>query len=192
MHYYSKDFRYTKYIHLIIAAIAAFISFHINGVLIKFDQRIVGSISFFSVFAILEILFEKYAWKLLTFIPIFAIKDFNGAWLGSLYIGRIEEKYDARIDIRQNWSKISVSFDGKDASGRSFSASIFADRLGDGKAELSYIYYARSKNLEQRNYFDHYGSAILSFGEDNNILSGEYFTEKSRNSFGRMELRRHQ
>lgn len=188
MHFYSKEFKGTKYIHVLLAVISAAISYFVNSHLDHLDLRIVGAISFFSVFALLELLFEKYAWRLLTYFPSLGIIDFSGVWKGSLQLGINETQYPAEINIRQTWSRILISFEGDDASGRSFSAAVNIDRLGEGEIELVYNYYARSKLTKPRNHFDHYGTAMLRMNGSDKRISGEYFTEKSRNSFGTMSL----
>lgn len=173
-----------------LAIVAAGISFWINSYLSHLDLKIVGAISFFTVFALLELLFETYLWRILTIIPVFGIVDFSGDWSGSLQVGQDEQDYPASIKIRQSWSRLLVSFEGEDASGKSFSAAINHDRLGEGEIELTYNYYARSKLTKPRNHFDHYGTAMLRMNGNHNQVEGEYFTEKSRNSFGTMTLER--
>lgn len=190
MHFYSKDFHNNKFIHVVLAVLAAAIAFFVNSLLREVDWRIVGSLSFFSIFAALELIFERFAWKIMLWLPFISLEDFSGNWSGQLLLGKDEKPYPASISVRQNWSKILVEFESDDALGKSFSASIFFDRIGDQRLELSYIYYARSKNLVNRNYFDHYGTAILYLDEEGRSIKGVYYTEKSRNSYGQMILQR--
>lgn len=190
LHAYSREFDDCKFVHVSIAAVSAVLAFLINSALFSLDWRIVGSVSFFALFAIFEFLYARWIWRLSLRFRMFRVRDFSGEWVGQLEVGSGDSKYPAKLTIRQDWRKIIVGFDGADAEGKSFGASIFFDRLGDERLELAYLYYARSKNLAARHYFDHYGTAILYYDEKEDCLVGEYFTEKSRNSFGRMRLLR--
>jgi len=186
VHSYGKSFNHSHYVHLSIALLAfgaysALTALKTPG----FIQHAIPS--FFSIFALFEVIFDRWAWRLLTFLPFTKIVSFSGTFRGEVRPGAAgDEPLKVTLTIRQTWSKIVVDFqaDPHAATAHSFSASITSDRVKDGQAELIYNYQAEGKNPDDGVRFNHYGTAMLKLHDGGSRLAGDYFTEQSRNSFG--------
>jgi len=189
MHSYGRDYRYSPYIHVGLAALAYGLYLLIlqgfgSGIAVH-----IGPIGTLSIFGLLEFLFSRWGWRLLCLIPGVHIYTFGGTYQGNITAGD-GTSFPVTLTIKQNWSQISVDFLSGNATSRSFSASVVKDRLAKGNVELIYNYFAPGTHEGEERVGAHHGTTMLKRSSKGRKLSGEYYTERKRDSFGRIELRR--
>lgn len=142
-----------------------------------------------TIFALLEFVFNSWAWRLLCLVSTLHIYDFAGTYEGDSAAGD-GNRYPAKLTIRQNWSNIEIAFESGDASSKSFSASVIRDRLAKGQVELVYNYFAPGTHVGEDRVGAHYGTAMLKRSFRGAKLEGDYFTERKRDSFGQLSMKR--
>ena len=129
-------------------------------------------------------IFEHSLWLLLCRVHQAKVLDFSGEYIGQIVAGEGQEDSEARLMIQQTWHRIKVTFQSGSASSKSFSAGFVFDRRGFNELELTYNYFTQGQTIQA-----HYGTATIRFKDDGS-LTGEYFTEQDRDSFGQMALQR--
>ena len=188
-HTYGREFRYSEWVPVVLALVAYGI-FQLANIIPDFEFWNLGGLaSFFSIFALLIYIFDRFLWRVLKVMGFLEIVDFEGDYEGEIAVGTQRSRYPAQLKIRQTWSKIVIEFSGEVSSGTSFSASIVRNRLGAQKLELTYNYFTFFRDPADQSK-NHLGTAILEHCDDGRRLVGQYYTEKSRNSFGLMTLKR--
>ncbi len=151
-----------------------------------------GSLSYYFAY---ELFFCKILWKKGPFQKLFATPNLNGVWKikgNSTNITKvINNQYKAEIEIKQEFSKISICMKTK----MSYSKSITAEltRTSDGRYELKYLYLNTPESNDPQNMDMrmHYGHCTLTFSTNLKKANGRYFNDgRERTSYGNMEITR--
>lgn len=174
--------------HVALAAVAIGLYWLLSNLAIVEKLRS-GPFLTLTLFGILEFCFNNWLWKCLCQIKELRLVDFSGSYAGTLISGD-NSNYQSQITITQTWEKIEVDFESGEAKSRSFSAAIINDRLKKGEVELVYNYFTPGRNDGQNRLDAHYGTALIYVRNKGQELVGEYFTEQSRNSHGKLHFTR--
>ena len=143
----------------------------------------------FTIFGIVELLFNQWGWRLLSYFPPLHIYNFGGTYEGRIRAGDGND-YPAILTIKQTWSQIELYFESGEAKSKSFSASITQDRLAKGHVEIIYNYFAPGTHKGEERVGAHYGTTMFKRLDKGARLEGDYFTEQKRDTFGQITLRR--
>ena len=188
LHVYSKEFRQSNYIHVVLACLAASLTYFLTiRSFSSIDIRSLGS--FTIIYAAIEFIFDRLLWRLLVCLPWINLVNLSGRWKGNIVLGGNKNVFQSEIVIRQTWSRISIEFTSGGKGGKSYSASLMDSRVKDERLELIYNYYATEKQLDSPD-FDHNGTAILKVTGKGKGLKGKYFTQRSQLSWGEMDFRK--
>jgi hypothetical protein len=199
VHPYSRDFNLTAWVHVVLAAIAVGAYLGLLGLpaplkeLTPFARywNFTTPLTAFSIFLVVETWFERAGWKLLSRIKFLHLEDFAGSYAGELHAEgtRPARKHQAKVQIKQTWSRIEIDFESEGATSKSFSAAVVRNRQKHGQIELVYNYYAEPKH--RGDFPAHYGTAMFKLGDHGTSdLSGNYYTEQDRNSYGSIAMTR--
>jgi hypothetical protein len=152
----------------------------------------IGEPSLMGLFWGLYKIFDKYAWKcnLLRRIGIVKTPILEGNWKGNYHSKRrcdktneiLENTGEVELTIEQTWTKIRI----KQASDTSTSCSELAgiainDNMG---IVLRYQYRNESKFKNIETMYSHSGFNKLLYLPKKETLEGDYFTDKSRQTYG--------
>lgn len=101
--------------------------------------------------------------------------------------GHVIEKVSGEAHIEQSWRKIQIAMDFDYSTSTSLGASFITD---SARPRLNYFY--RNEPTPQSNDAAqvHYGMVDLRIDVEENVLEGEYFTDRFRNTSGRIVFRR--
>ena len=188
MHSYGRDFRHTSYIHLALALITYLIYEALGRLPLPADVPFHPFITL-TIFGALELVFNRWAWRLLCLVKPLHIHDFGGTYSGQIRAEK-DTSFPVTITIKQNWSDIEIDFESGEATSKSFSASITKDRLARGQVEIVYNYYAQGTHEGDERVGAHYGTAMLVRQARGKKLEGQYYTEGIRERFGRIAVER--
>jgi len=136
--------------------------------------------------------FDKYLWRnhILRRIGVVNLPNLNGNWKGHLTssFDNYKTKYDASINILQNWTRIGISLDTENSESRSLTAAIIIE--SPNTSVLSYEYLNEPKAPALKTMHIHRGTARLTLNSGNKVLEGEYYTGRDRKEFGVLNLKR--
>ncbi|MES1200716.1 MAG: hypothetical protein ABUS57_04625 [Pseudomonadota bacterium] len=150
------------------------------------------AVSAFSIFGAIEFLFDLYLWRLLCALPFLHLIDVGGDYQGTLLTSGGGQPYNVTAEIRQRWSRMLVHFDSSGVWSTSFSAALPKGRRKHDRFELIYNYVVQTQRDDAGNVVveGHHGTAMLQVSADGKTLSGQYYTEQDRNSWGKITLTR--
>lgn len=140
-------------------------------------------------YGILYTLYDRVLWRLhvgslrLSYIP-----DVNGVWAGGL-----TSSYNSgtRIDIvfyiEQTWTKISIRTETETSTSSTTMVALYTNEyLEPG---LKYEYLSEPGPFATPTMQIHKGAGHLHLSADGQMLTGDYYTGKGRQTYGRVELR---
>ena len=139
---------------------------------------------------IFYIAFDKWAWKwgILQRIGLVKLPNLNGTWkgYGISSFDQHDESFEAAFTIHQSWSRISVA----GRFGASNSHSVIGSVLIDDArgVVLSYDFISEPHADAEDTMQIHRGTAILILQPDGVKISGDYYTGRGRENYGRLEL----
>ena len=137
-------------------------------------------------------LFDNHLWRMRVMRRLgwLYIPNLNGNWLAEIkssYSG-FDRPIQARVLIRQTASRMSVSLESETSLSHSIQAALMrTDRLS--RFELVYNYVNSPKPDSVATMSIHQGTTWLRISEDGDVLDGEYYSGRDRQSFGRITLR---
>lgn len=153
-------------------------------------------------FAAFFFIYDKWLWSWPPFSRVSGVPDISGEWVGPLYSSyrsdgsgesdtADEPKGSLRpvFTIHQTWTKMEVNGDFENSRSESTTAS-FRTEKGNPQLVFTYVNHPRTP---QKNDGPHEGVnklRLVTDGDENDVLEGEYYTDSSRNNHGTMELRR--
>jgi hypothetical protein len=146
------------------------------------------------IFWLLFQLFDNWLWRFppVRFIGRVRVPNLTGEWKGVLksrYDDHTTER-DCHLTITQKWTSMCVLYHGQQSDSDSRAASIILDE--NGRKTLRYEYFNQPKDVERQVLDPHWGTTRLVLG--NNLgtltLSGTYYTDRSLQTAGSMELSR--
>lgn len=162
---------------------------------LNFLDQIGLTVNFFTFTAILGFLywiFSKKLWKICLLKKHHHIPDLNGTWNGKLISSYKKDDGTSTIlnisaSIKQDWDKISIHFTFPDSSSYSNYAALDVD--ANSGVELVFTYVNNSKNVDLKTR-KHEGCNILNYDEQSNTLTGRYFTNREKGTYGNIELKK--
>lgn len=195
MHSYSIDegIERTKILLLLVLSVA--LGWGINwifGLLHITFPWWAESPSILSVFGILLWLFDNHFWKgkLFRKMKSIYIPNINGNWDATLISSfSTEDAHLASLTIKQSATRISLSLETKNSISISQSA-IMRNSGTPTDYELIYTYENTPKATADKSLQTHQGVTRLQIANDNNAMTGEYFSGRGRQNYGRIEIRR--
>jgi len=180
-----------------ITVISLFISNSLSSYLNKWLEQYLNftatfSLSAFTVFGLLYLLFNHCIWKVEFFEKLFHFPNLNGEWecdglSNNIALG---EKFDweGTVIIKQSWDKILISLKTKTSTSQSMSVTGGIKYYAGVGYKLSY-HYENTPNASSDDLRKHEGFCILTFSEDRKVSDGCYFNNiKDRQSYGEMRL----
>jgi hypothetical protein len=196
MHPYATDSRERFRVAFFAVITSILIAWALYGILSKIPKNIpvwaIDTPAAYGCYLLLLGIFEKWLWKcrLVRSVGIVQVPNLSGKWNGILRSSDDNYKTDHSIslDIQQTWTHLLVTL----RTEKSISYSIIgAILVGNGKpAMLSYDYLNEPlPDSTPDTMHMHRGMAHLALMEDGS-LDGDYFTGRSRNTSGRMQLKR--
>lgn len=197
MHYYAVNSNERFFVSFWIAVISVFVTGAVQTFLVNANIlptfKILAPTAFVS-YSLLYSVFDKFLWKWSLFkkLGIVKIPDLNGPWnsILSSSLDNFEKEFTSKVDIHQTWSKINIFFDGDDVFGESLMASFRI--ITPNRAVLSYEYLSKKKPEFADDEFMHHGFSHLMLEMDKfisiNKMAGDYYTERSRNSYGKIRF----
>ena len=147
-----------------------------------------------AIFGLLFLLFDHFLWKWDLFYKIGFIKipNLNGIWDGDISSSKkTQQKINTRVTIYQTYSNIRIRLETQYA--RSISLMTAFEIVDPACFNLSYEYLSeyRSPTGEIKR---HYGVTRIDIKVDANKVAkqqrGYYYTEKNRDSFGEINIKK--
>jgi hypothetical protein len=196
MHTLSIDIDERKTVLFVLAVIAVGLNSLFQNLAESFQIKVPPVPSAFAIYGLLYASFENWIWRweFLRRFWISKVPILMGRWETTMRssLDNFEEELSATLVISQSWSKIHVYFDGNEAMSSSLSASIIY--MGPTRISLTYLYQSERKPEFTGEEYVHFGTARLSgvldeLGRGMQMV-GSYFTDRSRNSYGKINLKR--
>lgn len=144
-----------------------------------------------SVFGVLFIIFDNYAWKLIGFKNIVGVPDVSGCWKLTGQSYDIDQNptysWSGKIDITQKYENISIHLRTETSESHSVSGAI----VPEGRSGYRLIYaYRNEPKPGAKELNSHIGHCELLFAPDLRHAEGNYFNSGGRFTHGRMKLER--
>jgi hypothetical protein len=141
------------------------------------------------IFTLLYTAFKKLLWHKCYFF--LKVPNLSGKWIckGHSYKYATDDEYEweSEIAIKQEWDKIGITQTTKDSD--SFSTSIIGGiKIEDNDEVLLSYVYANIPRNNTPELAKHEGLVKLRFAKDLKIAKGDYFNDRSRQTYGTMEL----
>lgn len=191
MHQYSVDYdRKLLYFSLVIISIS--ITSLINYIFTV--SHIVLSVTGFTVFGLIFLLFDKFLWKIDILFKLGIIKtpNLNGTWEGTLSSSYHEFKSElpACIVIKQTWTHICIS--GNFNQSKSYSISANLETNNGARTVLRYVYMNKNNLAKSEGTMStHSGITTLEFSLDEGTVEGKYYNEPPQNvNYGVLQLKK--
>lgn len=146
----------------------------------------------FACYAALHQLFDRFVWKWkpLRWIGVVRTPNLNGTWTMATTssLTNYDVTYEGRLRIEQTWSKISLFFEGSNATSTSQMATIAI--TNHSLFTLEWEYLSRKKPEFSQEDYMHYGMTRLQWtgGDALNSLEGDYYTDRSRHQYGEVQI----
>jgi len=138
---------------------------------------------FIGTYNIFYKLFDEYFWNKKYVLDFLNMYDLNGNWEGHTKTSKY--KKDFKVTIKQTWTEIEMNL----KTDQSISTLIsFSFKKSNEMHDVCYTYYSEVKQ-NQNEINSHYGTCCLDIG-DNDILTGTYFTDEKRKTYGEIYLKR--
>jgi hypothetical protein len=192
MNVYSINSRERQHVPFYLAVISIAIVF-----ILKFIFEIPDWIpvpSAFVLYGVLYTLFDQYIWKwsFLRKIKLIHTPDLNGEWVMETTSSKTDYRvtYSGRLCIEQTWTRISLFFEGANATSTSQMAAISIQNRSLFTVEWEYLSRKRPEFSEED--YMHYGITRVQWtGSDSmSILQGDYYTDRSRHQYGEVTIKK--
>ena len=144
------------------------------------------------VFSAFYFLLDNWAWRwpLLRWLGLVKIPDLNGTWDGVLQSSetKFQDTYPVELEINQTWTRIRVRLRAR--SSRSNSTSVGIEVESPLGTTLSYEYLSEPYVDARESMNVHRGTARLGLtrSDTDDLLAGDYYTGRSRNTYGTMRF----
>ncbi|WP_107936488.1 hypothetical protein LG296_20680 (plasmid) [Ureibacillus chungkukjangi] len=191
MHQYSVDYD-RKIIYFLLASLSVFITGIIKNL---FDLNGIGiSVTGFTVFGFVFLIFDKFLWKWSVLYKLGLIKtpNLNGIWEGTLSSSYHDFKtpMPACIEIKQTWTQICIF--AKFNQSRSYSISANLEVNNGARIVLSYVYLNKNRMTRSKGTMSaHSGITTLDFSLTEGLSEGKYYNEPPQNvNYGELQLKR--
>jgi len=193
MHSYSINTSERRNIYISTAIISTVIGYIIYLCLSKFKIEIpwfIEAPSAITIYGLLLLIFNKYAWKWKYIKYIFLIKtpNLNGSWSGFIRTDwdNNSTETQAKLRIYQNWTQIKICLYTSNSSSHSKTASIITDDP-EGYI-LSYQYFNQPKTETPGTMSMHFGTSELKIDKNIKDLEGDYYSGRGRRNMGYLKF----
>lgn len=155
-----------------------------NQTILKMTLGLLSKVG--AIIAVLYFLFNKWFWKNKLMKKLHKVPDLNGVWNGN-FISSKKDKLGnnytgmCTMKIRQTWSRISIQCDFNKSTSYSRIATIVNDCDG---IQLKFEYSNKPNKTADENLKEHLGYNTLTYDEEREILVGEYYTNRNRETNG--------
>lgn len=203
MHSYSLDTEVRRLTYVAIAAVALGIpaAFESVRTLLGLPPNIGFPITFGAMYGLLQIGFDRWGWKLRIGkwwpLRLLGVPNLNGDWLAtgtSSYVhpetGEAHE-YQMDVRIRQTFSKMEIFTNNPNKDGSTSRSTMAALCTQHAVGSFRYAFENTPRNMANPELQRHSGLVELRV-EDENHMSGDYFSGKFRLRFGELRLERKQ
>lgn len=184
MHAYSmKDCARERYIFYVafVAVVTAAVTRQIAGYL-----GVVVSLTTVSVFTLVFLVFDNWAWRHASLRRIVAIPDLRGSWKLTGHSEAAtgdQREWSAIARIEQSWSRIAISIETEHSRSRSGLAAIERDPGHGFRLIYGYLNEPKSTDAELR---VHRGTCEVIFSPSLDHGEGAYFNDHQRRTVGTM------
>lgn len=153
--------------------------------------------SAFAIYVGLYALFDKYLWKFKLFskLGIIETPNFSGTWTGKAQstLDAFESTYNFTLTVHQTWAKISIILEGDTRVSKSTMAAI--EKTNPSFSKIEWGFLSKSKPMSYQDEGMFYGVTRLDLKTDesnkiNNEIEGDYYTDRSRETYGKIVLLR--
>lgn len=191
MHRYSTDNDNYIKVLVILTVVSAVVNAIINIIIIPsiiktnlFIQLASLTLSFFISFELIFEIFDKWLWKFPFFNKITKCPNISGKWKGTVDNPKFPE-VNVDVEIKQSWTKIIINLRTENAKSKTKALTFYAE--DSNNPEICYVYFNESTT---KKLTSHGGTGILTFFKDRNMLVGHYYTDKHRENYGDIILKK--
>lgn len=195
MHGYAIDSNERKMVPLYIAIVSVLLGLYIQSLIATNNIAVPWWIevpSVFALYGVLYALFDKYLWKYRVFRLVGIVKtpNLNGTWKGTILssYNNFKLPYSMNVKIIQNWTKMSILLKTNSSSSYSTIAGITTEN--PEKMMLTYQYVNEPNDNSPATMHMHRGTAILDIEVDCNKLIGGCYSNRERQTYGRLIFER--
>jgi len=191
MHQYSVDYDRKLIYFLLVSfsiALTSIFNYFINITAIGL------SVTGFTIFGLVFLLFDKFIWKWKFFYKLGLIKtpNLNGIWEGSLSSSYHDFKTQmpACIEIKQTWTQICIFGDFNQSSSYSNSANLEVNN--GARIVLRFVYLNKNRITKSEGTMSaHSGITTLEFCLKKGLSEGKYYNEPPQNvNYGELQLKK--
>ncbi|MCC5663228.1 hypothetical protein LC653_04585 [Nostoc sp. CHAB 5784] len=194
MHSYATDAKDREWVLLWIAALAVVATLLLNYLLKVLNLQVpwwLDAPSVMGFYGLFYQLFDDVVWALkIEPIRFSNIPNLRGTWVGvikSSYENGTETR-GVILYIRQTWSKISVRLETETSKSTSTMAAVYTE--DSSEPGLKYEYTNEPAASSPQTMQPHRGIVNLVLSPDRKTLKGNYFTSRSRQTYGEMIFQR--
>lgn len=189
MHAYATDSNRGRLVLFVLAVLSILLAWGLNAVLtaIRLDLWWLDTPAVLGFYGLLWGLYDRQAWRWRwRRLSLSEVPDLAGTWHGTVeseYNGR---QLAAKLIIHQTATHILIELE----TSNSRSASVMATlncRPGQFQG-LTYMYDNRPRTLNVASMTPHSGRVHLRIGADGRSLTGDYETDRHRESSGRLDF----
>jgi len=194
MHPYTTDSNERKLVPLLLIIVSVLFAWFLNRILGVLQFTLpwwIDAPSVIGFYGIFYAIFDKYLWRIsvLQRIGLMKLPNLNGTWKGSITSSFDTHaiKYDATIEIRQSWARISINLRTQNSKSHSLTAAILMENPSN--IILSYEYLNEPISRAKTTMHIHRGTARLTLICSGQVLEGEYYSGRDRQNFGALSLK---
>lgn len=191
MHPYATDSNERRLIPFFLAALGILAAWGLGWIIQKTQLSIpwwVDAPAVIGFYGFFYKIFDIWLWRSYALRKTGLIKtpNLNGIWRGSLSSSydQYQTKHDATMTIHQTWSQMSISLQSATSESHSLSGMILVE--SPVAKVLSYEFRNEPKPYAKDTMHVHRGTGRLTLSKENEIeiLDGEYFTGRDRQTYG--------
>ncbi|MDP4836688.1 MAG: hypothetical protein NWS01_06005 [Burkholderiales bacterium] len=157
------------------------------GLNVNLPPTILSLVGAGTVYAVLFWILKHHAWKWRPVAALLKVPNLSGKWIckgESLdRDGKVVYQWEAEITIVQCWDKIRVRLKTGQSGSNSLTAALAHD-IVDGWKLL--YQYKNDPSIDQPQLHSHTGTCCVTFSEDLQSSTAEYFNGVGRATFGKM------
>lgn len=197
MHAYAIDSDERKVVPFYMAAVSIFAAWGFYGILGLLKLSLpwwIEAPSALFFYGLIYGVFENWLWRwdLLRKINVVKVPDLRGRWQGhaASSFDQHSQRLDATIEIKQSWTKISITMETANSKSNSLIAGITTE--SPGGPTINHEYCNEPKSNAQTGMHAHRGTARLVFKKENNteMFEGEYYSGRDRQNHGSLHFKR--
>jgi hypothetical protein len=192
-HPYVTDSDERKIVTFCLAVVALGVAIAASSLLKRLSIELptwVDGPSSFSLFGLFYAAFKKWLWArpFLHKVGLVKVPRIDGTWSGYIVTSFDggNSKHDVDVQIRQDWTEMSIALKGSHSKSKSCVGSIM---VKEG-VQLAYEYVNEPAPGAVDTMHAHRGYARLDLSANGNSLDGEYYSGRDRQNIGTIHLAR--